>query len=191
MEACPLWIRHLASLLIEVEVTGAHGDWKPLEAALDRAAVLLVEARNHGRKVMVVGNGGSAAIASHVQTDLSHGLGIRSLLFTEPSILTAQANDHGYEHAFENLVNLWADPGDLLIAISSSGRSPNILTACRAGMQKGASLLTLSGFSPGNPLRGMGAINFYVPSSEYGAVESAHAVLLHRLTDLVLAEVRP
>ena len=143
--------------------------------------------RSVAGKVMVVGNGGSAAIASHLQTDLVHGLGVRALVFTEPSTLTAQANDHGYQHAFRNLTSLWAEPGDLLVAISSSGSSENILSACRAARSKGARLLTFSGFGPGNPLRSLGDLNFYVASSEYGAVESAHAVLIHHLTDQVLA----
>ena len=138
---------------------------------------------------MVVGNGGSAAIASHLQTDLVHSLGIRALVFTEPSTLTAQANDHGYEHAFRNLTRLWADPGDLLVAISSSGRSRNILTACEAARGQGAGLITFSGFGADNPLRTLGDLNFYVASPEYGAVETSHTVLIHHLTDQVLASI--
>lgn len=151
---------------------------------------LLLEAKRQGRKVMVIGNGGSAAIASHMQTDLCHSLGIRGLVFNEPPLLTALANDNGYEHAFQRLVDLWADAGDVLVAISSSGRSPNILHACATAQNRSVRVITFSGFGPDNPLRAQGQVNFYVPNTQYGPVESAHAVLVHHLTDRVLASLR-
>jgi D-sedoheptulose 7-phosphate isomerase len=105
-------------------------------------------------------------------------------------LLTALANDNGYENAFQRLVDLWADPGDVLVAISSSGRSANILNACAAARVRGASLITFSGFGADNPLRTHGDLNFYVANASYGPVESAHAVLAHHLTDRVLARLR-
>ena len=181
------WTRRFAGLLDATRATGRNGAAVAQEEAFLAARDLLLEVRSGGRKVMVVGNGGSAAIASHLQTDLAHGLGIRALVFTEPTTLTAQANDHGYEQAFRNLARLWTDPGDLMVAVSSSGRSPNILNACSAALDRGAGLVTFSGFHADNPLRALGTLNFHVASTEYGAVESAHAVLIHHLTDLVLA----
>ena len=115
------WTDDLAHLLESAEATGSRGEPIAQAEAFRAAEALILEARRTGRKVMVLGNGGSAAIASHMQTDLAHSLKVRALVFTEPSILTAQANDHGYETAFANLVDLWAEPGDLLVAISSSG----------------------------------------------------------------------
>ncbi len=181
------WTDDLAHLLESAEATGSRGEPIAQAEAFRAAEALILEARRTGRKVMVLGNGGSAAIASHMQTDLAHSLKVRALVFTEPSILTAQANDHGYETAFANLVDLWAEPGDLLVAISSSGKSPNILNGCGAARARGARLLTFSGFRPDNPLRAQGDLNFHVASSGYGLVESAHAVLIHHLTDLALA----
>jgi len=181
------WTDDLANLLSTAAATGAQGEAVPQEEAFDLARALILEVRRAGRKVMVLGNGGSAAIASHMQTDLAHSLKVRALVFTEPSTLTAQANDHGYEHAFANLVDLWAEPGDLVVAISSSGRSANILNACALARDHGARLLTYSGFRPDNPLRTLGDLNFHVASASYGPVESAHGVLIHHLTDLVLA----
>jgi len=183
------WSRQLADLLDGTEASGPAGAPLGQERAFRIALDLILTARAAPRKVMVVGNGGSAAIASHMQTDLAHGLGVRALVFTEPSTLTAQANDHGYPHAFGNLTRLWAEPGDLLVAISSSGRSANILNACAAARERGAAVVTFSGFGPDNPLRSLGDLNFYVASSAYGAVESAHAVLIHHLTDQVLAAI--
>lgn len=181
------WTDDLANLLSTAAATGPQGEPMAQEEAFDLARTLILEVRRAGRKVMVLGNGGSAAIASHMQTDLAHSLKVRALVFTEPSTLTAQANDHGYEHAFANLVDLWTEPGDLLVAISSSGRSANILNACALARAHGASLLTYSGFRPDNPLRTLGDLNFHVASDSYGPVESAHGVLIHHLTDLVLA----
>lgn len=185
-----VWLQHLAEHPGEVVSTGPGGAELPFERAMEAAAGLLLEAKKQGRKVLVIGNGGSAAIASHMQTDLCHSLGIRGLVFNEPPLLTALANDNGYENAFQRLVDLWADPGDVLVAISSSGRSPNILNACAAARARGLGLITFSGFGSDNPLRGQGDLNFYVANATYGPVESAHAVLIHNLTDRVLATLR-
>ena len=185
-----IWLDHLANHPGEVEVTGPDGAVLAFTAAMDAAAERLLEARRRARKVLVIGNGGSAAIASHMQTDLCHSLGIRGLVFNEPPLLTALANDNGYENAFQRLVDLWADPGDVLVAISSSGRSPNILNACAAAKARGMVVLGFSGFGADNPLRRQGDLNFYVANATYGPVESAHAVLVHELTDRVLARLR-
>lgn len=139
------------------------------------------------RKLMVIGNGGSAAIASHMQNDLCKAVGLRAIVFNESPLLTAYSNDHGYEVAFERLVELWAEPEDLLIAISSSGKSENILRAVRMALSKGCLVITFSGFQPDNPLRKMGDINFYVPAQTYGFVEIAHMALGHYLTDCAMA----
>jgi D-sedoheptulose 7-phosphate isomerase len=185
-----LWLEHLAKHPGEVASTGSNGGTLSFDEAMQAAEALLLEAKNQARKVLVIGNGGSAAIASHMQTDLCHSLGIRGLVFNEPPLLTALANDNGYEHAFQRLVELWADPDDVLVAISSSGRSANILNACVAARNRGASLITFSGFAADNPLRTHGDLNFYVANANYGPVESAHAVLAHHLTDRVLARLR-
>jgi len=185
-----LWLRHLAAHPGEVQATGLDLAVLDFEPAVRRAGEILLAARERRRKVMIIGNGGSAAIASHMQTDLCHSLGIRGLVFNEPPLLTALANDHGYEHAFRRLVKLWADEGDVLVAISSSGKSPNILGACAEARERGLSLITFSGFGPDNPLRRLGDVNFYVASDRYGPVETGHAVLIHHLTDHLLAILR-
>jgi len=185
-----VWLAHVAQHPEEVPCTDRQGSPLALEVAMQRGMARLLEVKAKGRKVLIVGNGGSAAIASHVQTDLCHSLGIRALVFNEPPLLTALANDNGYENAFQRLVDLWGDAGDVLVAISSSGRSPNILNACAAARGKGMEILSFSGFGADNPLRQQGDLNFYVANSSYGPVESAHAVLVHHLTDLVLAHQR-
>ena len=108
--------------------------------------------------------------------------------FHETSLLTAYSNDISYEDAYKEHLSIWARDGDLLIAISSSGRSKNILKAAAFAKERGCKVITFSGFSPDNPLRLMGDINFYVRSDEYGIVETAHAIILHCITDIVKHE---
>ena len=148
-----------------------------LHAGIDIAANMILSAN----KVIIIGNGGSAAIASHMRTDLCL-MGVRAMAFDGHSLLTALANDYGYNEAFERLVMLWADHNDLLIAISSSGQSENILGSVRSTL---ASIITFSGFEPDNPLRSEGFLNFYVPSLDYGVVEVSHSISVHFLTDCV------
>jgi D-sedoheptulose 7-phosphate isomerase len=154
-----------------------------LDVAANQSVGLLRDARESGGKVLLVGNGGSAAVASHMQNDLSKAGGIQALVFTEQPLLTAYSNDDGYESAYESMSKLWARSNDVMIAISSSGRSENILRACNAMEQAGGRIITFSGFNSDNSLRSTGDVNFYVDSGSYGIVETAHAALGHYLTD--------
>ncbi len=135
-------------------------------------------------KIMFIGNGGSAGIASHMAIDFSKNGEMPALCFNDGAALTCLANDFGYEEVFERQMHFHARPGDLLVAISSSGRSQSILRAVHAAREIGCSVITLSGFEPGNPLRALGDINFYVARSEYGIVEVAHTALIHAVVDL-------
>jgi len=164
-------------------VTDRHGTVLSLNEGVSKAVELILSVGTDSGKVMAIGNGGSAAIASHMQNDLCKTVGLRAMVFSEVPLLTALTNDHGYQCVFERLVELWADAGDLIIAISSSGQSQNIIRAVQAATAQGCRVITLSGFSADNPLRCLGDVNFYIPSLDYGYVESAHAVLTHFLTD--------
>ena len=181
------YFRDLSDLLVGTQVTDADG----LPRSLDQGAAIVVDmilaVKAAGRKVMLIGNGGSAAIVSHMHNDLSISVGVRAVTFHELPLLTALTNDHGYECVFARPLELWAEPGDLLFAFSSGGRSANILSAVRAASAKDGRVITLSGFKPDNPLRAMGLLNFYVPSQSYGFVETAHAALAHFLTDSAAA----
>jgi len=177
------YFKHLGDVLLRVQVTEGHGAELSLDKGTSKAAEMVLSVKANSGKVMVIGNGGSAAIASHLQNDLCQAVGVRAMVFAEASALTARANDHGYECVFEQPAELWADADDLLVAISSSGQSENILRAARAASARGCRVITLSGFSADNPLRRLGNLNFYVPSPEYGYVESAHSVITHFLTD--------
>ncbi|MGD1083261.1 MAG: SIS domain-containing protein [Verrucomicrobiota bacterium] len=179
------YLGELTRLFHAMEVQNAAGEILLLEEGANAALDLLRSTQTNGGKAMVVGNGGSAAIASHTQNDLCKSVGMRALVFTEPPLLTALANDDGYQTAYPSLVRLWAAPGDLLIAISSSGRSENILRSARFARQAGCRIITLSGFAPDNPLRQLGDVNFYVPSLDYGPLEVVHAALAQYFTDML------
>jgi D-sedoheptulose 7-phosphate isomerase len=177
------YLRRFSDLLLASETTDADGARMDLDVAASAVVEQIRQVGKSGGKVLLIGNGGSAAVASHMQNDICKAAGIRAMVFTEQPLLTALTNDDGYETAFEYPTRLWAAPGDLLIAMSSSGSSENILRACRAAKEAGSEVITLSGFAPDNPLRSIGKINFYVASSSYGHVETAQAALGHYLTD--------
>lgn len=137
-------------------------------------------------RIYFIGNGGSAAIASHMAIDWMKNGGFAATCFNDGASITCLANDLGFEQVFALPLSRQARPGDLLIAISSSGRSANILAAVAAARIAGATLLTLSGFSSDNPLRRIGDMNFYVPNKLYGFVELAHLCICHAVLDLCM-----
>jgi D-sedoheptulose 7-phosphate isomerase len=139
---------------------------------------------NGPNKVMFVGNGGSAGIAGHMAIDFAKNGGVRSLTFNDASSLTCLGNDLGYDQVFAKQVDMQGLPGDVLIAISSSGESKNILRAAETAKAKGCAVVTLTGFLPGNTLRRLGMVNFYVKSGVYGFVETAHQAVLHAILDI-------
>jgi D-sedoheptulose 7-phosphate isomerase len=141
-------------------------------------------AQDSGNKLMFIGNGGSAGITQHLAVDFSKNGKMRSQAFNDSSMLTCIGNDYGYEHVFAKQIEWHARPGDLLIAISSSGKSANILNGVSAARERECGVVTLSGFGDDNPLRKTGDVNFFVRSRQYGFVEVAHLALIHAILDL-------
>jgi D-sedoheptulose 7-phosphate isomerase len=177
------YAQELCRLPSLIEVTADSGERMPFEEGMNLTISTILSKRSEGRKIIVIGNGGSAAIASHMQNDLCKAVAVRTLVFNEAPLLSALSNDMSYTVAFEVLVDLWAEKGDVLIAISSSGRSENIIRAADAARNKGCNVITLSGFKSNNPLRCKGMINFYVPIENYGFVELGHSILTHYISD--------
>ena len=144
----------------------------------------LKDARAGRHVVHLMGNGGSAEVVEHAQVDLVKACRMKALAHPSGTgMVTAYANDHGYERSVLLPLGVWLEPEDVVIAVSSSGMSPNIVQASKAALRTGARLITLSGFLPKNHLRQLGHVNFYVPREKYGFVEQAHGTLLHCLTD--------
>lgn len=180
------YIQTLAARLQETQVTDASGAALDSEAAIHAAGKLARSTHASGNKLMFVGNGGSAGICSHMATDYSKNGGMRSLAFNDGAFLTCLGNDLGYENVFAKQIEFHGRAGDLLIAISSSGKSPNILKAVEAARQHKAAVITLSGFGADNPLRKLGDLNFYLADGNYGFVEVGHLALLHAVLDIAM-----
>lgn len=151
--------------------------------ALHLAHALLIKTKNQGGKVYVIGNGGSAGIASHFAIDLLNALKIPASTLYDSNQMTCIANDYGYEYVFSNPLQTLIKPIDLLVAISSSGKSKNIINAVEVAKNAEAYVITLSGFAEDNPLRKMGELNFYLNVDDYGLVETGHFFLLHTIID--------
>lgn len=161
-------------------------DWEPFGEAFR-----VVQAkRGTGFRFFFIGNGGSAAIASHMAADWQKAGRIPAIAFNDASAVTALANDCGYDVVFADQLRMHAGSGDVLVAISSSGRSPNIHEAIDVARDHGMKIITLSGFDADNPLRSAGDVNFYVPSLRYGVVETAHLAILHSLLDATVDALR-
>ncbi len=177
------YFQELGRLLESVWVTDSKGSRLDLDGVIDSMVQEMACLQKAGGKIMFVGNGGSAGIAGHQAVDYWKNGNIRATAFNDASLLTCISNDYGYEHVFEKPVEMFAQPGDWLFAISSSGRSENILRAVRAAQENGCRVTTFSGFAPGNPLRTLGDVNFYVQSNSYGLVEIAHLALSHGILE--------
>lgn len=150
------------------------------------AVDIALAAKRHRRQVFFIGNGGSAAIASHMAADWLKNGNVRAMCFNEAALITALTNDLGYGYVFSNPLLLLANRGDLLFAISSSGASQSILAAVEKAKVMGLNVITLSGFSADNPLRKMGDVNFYIPSDRYGVIEVCHHAICHAILDEVI-----
>ena len=185
------YLQTLSELMLSMAVTDRRGVEIDLAQGGDEAVEYLLSVGASHSKVMLVGNGGSASIVSHIQNDICKAVGIRAMVFTEQPLLTALANDSGYESVYEWPVEQWSETGDLFWAVSSSGKSENILRAAKTASDKGCNIITMTGFSADNPLRKMGDLNFYVSSHVYGYVEIAHAGLSHFITDRARPAIPP
>ena len=135
-------------------------------------------------KIILIGNGGSSAIASHMATDYSKNGGIRTIAFNDSPTLTCLANDFGTNEIFAKQLEFYALPRDIVIIVSSSGKSENILRAAEQAFQMGLSLVTFSGMNPNNVLRKKGCLSFFVPAKDYGLVEITHLSLLHAVVSV-------
>ena len=155
-------------------------------AQLEQASSMSWETHQSSKKIIIAGNGGSAAMASHVSVDFTKAAGIRAVNFNEADLITCFANDYGYEHWVEKALEAYADSGDLAILISSSGKSLNIVNGVEKARSIGLSVITVSGFLFDNPLRKLGDLNLWVDSTEYNIVEMTHHVWLVAIIDYLI-----
>jgi D-sedoheptulose 7-phosphate isomerase len=151
---------------------------------LEKVKNFLKIIKKNKKKVLIFGNGGSAAIANHFTIDLIKNTKIRCLNFNDSSTLTCLSNDFGYENWVKKSLEYYADKGDMIIIISSSGESKNMTNACKYALKKKfLPLITLTGFKKGNTVSKLGNINFWINSKKYNHVENSHQFLLLSLVD--------
>jgi len=178
------YFAELNRVCCEARVHDYRGVPLELEAGFDWFARRAIAIDAGGNSVIFIGNGGSASIASHQAIDSLKNGGIRALALNDSAALTCLSNDCGYAEVFAKQIEKHGRGGDMLVAISSSGQSDNILHAVEAARAKRMWVTTFSGFNPENPLRSLGDVNFYVDSDQYGFVELAHLTLIHAILDV-------
>lgn len=173
-------------LIDAIQVTDKSAKRLDFYSGVELACNIIKRQSHIGGKIFFIGNGGSAAIASHMVIDFCKNGKIPAMAFNDSSLLTCLSNDFGYENVFAKPIELFAQKKDILFAISSSGKSKNILNATKVMLLQGAPVITLSGFSKKNPLVSKGICNFHVPSHEYGLVEVIHQYICHLILDMLI-----
>ncbi len=153
---------------------------------LIKIANLINDIKIKKKKVIIIGNGGSASIASHVCVDLTKICKVRSVNFNEANLLTCFSNDYGYAHWAQKALSFYADKGDLLICVSSSGKSMNIINAAKYAKKVGCKIITLTGFSNKNKLKKLGHINLWLDSKNYNFIEMTHQTWLLSVVDFLV-----
>lgn len=176
-------IDSLKNIINQSEFRNSDGVLLNIEDCINSLTLKFSELKSAMRNLYIVGNGGSAAIASHAVTDFFNVGGLKAFTLHDGPLLTCMTNDYGYEFAYARQLNQILSPDDVVVLISSSGNSMNIVNAALASREKGAFLITLSGFSYDNKLRGVGDVNIWLNSSDYGFVEIGHQFILHNLAD--------
>ncbi|HLY56613.1 MAG TPA: SIS domain-containing protein [Stellaceae bacterium] len=155
---------------------------KPLRAFHD----LALDVRAAGRKLILAGNGASASLASHGRVDFQKQAGVRAIDFNEPNLITAFANDYGFEHWVARAIEQSADPGDAVVLISVSGNSPNIVRAAEYAKSRALPVVAFTGSAPDNKLRRLADIDFWLESKAYNVVECVHAIWLTTVITMIV-----
>jgi len=192
VSAGPGWqsdVERLARLLSALSFRDASGREMAADRGFARWLELGEDLRQRRGTMYLVGNGASAAMASHFAADLAKNAHLHTQVFSDLALITAISNDIGYDQVFALPLQRRAKAGDMLVAISSSGRSPSVLAAVEVARSLDMTVVTLSAMTPDNPLRATGDLNAWIAAPSYGLAETGHAAVLHRWMDMM--EIRP
>jgi D-sedoheptulose 7-phosphate isomerase len=181
-------VESAAAALRNLAITDRGGATLPPSEGFRRWLALTREQHTCARHIYLIGNGASAMLASHFAADACKNGGLRAQAFNDGALLTCAGNDVAFEQIFALPLTRFARPGDMLIAISSSGASPNILRALERARDMQLRIVTVSGKGADNPSREFGDLNFHMASARYGWIESGHHVILHYWLDQYLNE---
>ena len=149
------------------------------------AIQLILKTNQNKKKLMIFGNGGSAAIASHIAVDFTKAVRIRATNYNEADLITCLSNDFGYQYWVSKAIEFYADKGDIIILISSSGTSSNIINGAKKANEMGLKVISFTGFKKDNEVSKNSNLNFWVDSNEYNIIEMAHHVWLVSLIDYI------
>ena len=149
---------------------------------------LILKIKKKNKKIIIVGNGGSAAIASHFSVDMTKNGGVRCVNFNESDLLTCFANDYGYENWVSKSIQFYGDEGDVVVLISSSGSSQNMINAAKKAKKMKIKVITFTGFEKNNLLKSVGDCNIWVDSRAYNIVEMTHHIWLLAIVDLIIGK---
>jgi D-sedoheptulose 7-phosphate isomerase len=141
-------------------------------------SIQIIKSLKKSKKIIIVGNGGSSSIASHICVDFIKSCKIRAVNFNEYNLITCFANDFKHEYWVKEALKIYMDKGDLIILISSSGSSTNIVEAAKYVATKKNKLITFSGFKKENELSRFGDVNIWINSKNYNVIETAHYIFL-------------
>lgn len=181
------YVNDISFAMQKMVVTDGQGNVLNIDSALEQWADKAEEIREKTKGMLFFcGNGASATMAEHMSHDWFQNAKVNTYTVSETAHLTAISNDVSYEDVFSYRIERVCSEKDMLITISSSGNSPNVVKAIKTARDKGSFIITVSGKNGDNVSRKSGDLNFYVPLETYGMVESAHAVLLHAALDLYL-----
>ena len=178
-------ITNVYQLLESLTVLDSEGNYLDADEAFARLTESTFQVHSKDATIYFLGNGASASMASHFAADMAKTGGVRTMVFTDLSFLTAFANDLSYEDVYAEPLKLYMKREDMVVAISSSGNSPNIVRAVVQAKKLGGTVITVSAMNEDNAIRKLGDLNFYIPAETYGLAETAHAAVLHFWMDLV------
>jgi D-sedoheptulose 7-phosphate isomerase len=181
------WEDYISEINGLLNATAFHSKSKQIaiENGFDIWRNMAIDVRRKKRTLFLVGNGASASMASHFAADLAKNAHLHTQVFSDLALITAISNDLTYENVFSEPLRHSAVKGDMLIAISSSGNSPNIIKAIQTAKRSEVLVVTLSAMKPDNAIRSMGDLNIYISAKTYGSAETCHAAILHYWMDLL------
>tara|TARA_B100001059_G_C17783545_1_gene555703 strand:- start:587 stop:1135 length:549 start_codon:yes stop_codon:yes gene_type:complete len=151
---------------------------------IDQSVILIDKCIKRGGKVYIAGNGGSSSIASHVSVDFAKVARVQSDTFNNTNLITCFANDYGHDNWISEAMKAYTNKDDIIILISSSGTSKNIVNAASHCNKNNTPLITLSGFKNDNPLSKLGNINIHIESENYNFIEMSHHIILVAIVDI-------
>lgn len=181
------YIQELINKLENTEIwQGTEKTYEEYSQGIQALVEIFTRHKEKGSQVFFIGNGGSSAIASHMTADFMKNGGMNTYSLYDNAVTTCMGNDYGYECIFSRPMQFLVREDDLVIAISSSGNSANIVNAIQVAKEKHAEVITLTGFAPTNKAKQMGDVNVYVPCDKYGIVESIHNLILQQIVDVIM-----